>query len=153
MSDPSSEPVPAPITFGPQICADLGQGGEREWLLADGRGGFASGTVSGMRSRRYHGLLTVATGLPVRMLGVAAVDPVLLLTGGDVHLGVHEWRGGAVSPTGHLLLESFDLTDGLPRWRWRFGETVLEREIAVRHGEASAAVVLRLSFTWPGAGR
>jgi len=144
MSEPSSRPVPVPIAFGPQICADLDQGGQREWLLADGRGGYAMGTVSGLRTRRYHGLLTVATRLPVRMLAVAAVDPVVLLPGGDVNLGVHEWRGGAVSPTGHLLLESFDLTDGLPRWRWRVGETVLEREIAVRHGAASVAVVLRL---------
>ena len=144
MSAAPAGPTPLPIAFGPQICADLGQGGEREWLLPDGRGGYAMGTVSGLRTRRYHGLLTVTTGLPVRMLGVAAVDPVVLLPGGDVHLGVHEWRGGAVSPTGHLLLESFDLTDGLPRWRWRLGETVLEREIAVRHGEAAVAVVLRL---------
>jgi predicted glycogen debranching enzyme len=144
MSDHASGPDPVPIAFGPQICADLGQGGEREWLLADGRGGYAMGTVSGLRTRRYHGLLAVTTAMPVRMLAVAAVDPVVLLPGGDVHLGVHEWRGGAVSPTGHLLLESFDLTDGIPRWRWRFGETVLERELAVRHGEASVAVVLRL---------
>src|SRR5206468_9889316 len=78
MSEPASPPVPAPIAFGPQVCADLGQGGEREWLLADGLGGYAMGTVSGLRTRRYHGLLTVATGLPARMLGLAALDPVLL---------------------------------------------------------------------------
>jgi predicted glycogen debranching enzyme len=144
MTDPAAVPVPAPIAFGAQICADLDQGGQREWLLADGRGGYAMGTVSGLRTRRYHGLLAVATSLPQRMLGLAALDPVLLLPGGDVRLGVHQWRGGATSPTGHLLLQSFDLDEGVPRWRWRIGETVLEREIAMAPGEASVAVVFRL---------
>lgn len=144
MTDSAAGPEPTQIAFGPQICADLGQGGQREWLLADGLGGYAMGTVSGLRTRRYHGLLVVGTQLPVRMLGLASLDPVLLLASGPVHLAAHEWRGGAVSPEGHLLLESFDLDDGVPRWRWRVGETVLEREIAVQHGAASVAVVHRL---------
>ena len=144
MTGLAAGPEPTPIAFGPQICADLGQGGEREWLLADGLGGYAMGTVSGLRTRRYHGLLVVGTHLPARMLGLAALDPVLLLPSGPVHLGVHEWRGGTISPQGHLLLESFDLDDGVPRWRWRVGETVLEREIAVQHGAAHVAVVYRL---------
>ncbi len=144
MTEPTIPPTPNPIAFGPQTCADLGQGGEREWLLADGLGGYAMGTASGLRTRRYHGLLVVGTRLPVRMLGIASLDPVLLLPSGPVRLGVHEWQGGALSPEGHLLLESFDLDDGVPRWRWRVGESVLEREVAVRHGTASVAVVYRL---------
>jgi predicted glycogen debranching enzyme len=144
MTAQSTPPEPRPIAFGPQICADLDQGGQREWLLTDGLGGYATGTVSGLRTRRYHGLLAVSTGLPTRMLAVASLDPVLLLPGGPVRLGVQEWRGGALSPEGHLLLESFDLEDGVPRWRWRAGETVLEREVALQHGAASAAVVYRL---------
>ena len=144
MSEPTFPPEPASIAFGSQVCADLGQGGEREWLLADGLGGYAMGTVSGLRTRRYHGLLMVATGLPVRMLGLAALDPVLLPASGSVPLGVHEWGSGAVSPQGHLLLESFDLDDGVPRWRWRVGESVLQREIAVCHGSSCVAVVDRL---------
>src|SRR4051794_21869683 len=144
MTTPTSAAQPAPIAFGPQICADLAHGGAREWLLADGLGGYAMGTVSGLRTRRYHGLLTVATGLPVRKLGLAALDPVLLPASGPVHLGVHEWADGAVSPQGHLLLESFDLEDGVPRWRWRVGESVLQREVAVRQGSACVAIGARL---------
>src|SRR5690606_42002781 len=45
------------IRFGPQVCGDLAAGSAREWLLTDGRGGYAMGTVSGLRTRRYHGLL------------------------------------------------------------------------------------------------
>ena len=39
-----------------------------------------------------------------------------------------------VDPRGYELLERFDLTDGLPRWRWRIGDVVIERELAMAHG-------------------
>jgi len=50
------------IRLGPQACGSLHESSRREWLVADGLGGFAMGTVSGLRTRRYHGLLIVATG-------------------------------------------------------------------------------------------
>ncbi|MBV1848908.1 amylo-alpha-1,6-glucosidase [Catellatospora tritici] len=134
------------MRFGTQICGDLSLGGQREWLVADGRGGYAMGTVSGLRTRRYHGLLVVAGDTPAtRHVGLAALDPVLRLPGGEVvRLGSHEWADGTLDPRGHALLEEFTLVDGLPRWRWRIGTTVLERELAVRHGTPCVAVVHRL---------
>jgi predicted glycogen debranching enzyme len=134
------------IAFGPQVCTSLAEGGDREWLVCDGVGGYAMGTVCGLRTRRYHGLLVTGSGAPPgRRLGLVALDPVLVLpSGATVRLGVHEWPGGSVAPAGHLLLESFDLDDGLPRWRWRVGDVVLERELALRHGWPSLAVVHRL---------
>src|SRR4051794_41930511 len=103
MADPTSPPVPAPIAFGPQVCADLGQGGEREWLLTDGLGGYAMGTVSGLRTRRYHGLLMGAGPSPaVRHPGLVALDPGLRLPGGaGVRPGTHEWGAGGGGPGGH----------------------------------------------------
>ncbi|GIE85118.1 amylo-alpha-1,6-glucosidase [Actinoplanes regularis] len=138
--------VPFPITFGPQVCTDLTSGSAREWLVPDGTGGYAMGTVTGLRTRRYHGLLVVAGMTPAsRMLGLASLDAVLTLpSGARVRLGCHEWSGGAVEPRGHLLLTSFALIDGVPRWRWRIGDVVIEREIAMVHGRPSVAVVHRL---------
>lgn len=135
-----------PIRFGPATCTSLREGGDREWLVADGAGGYAMGTVCGLRTRRYHGLLVPAVDGPAaRRLGLVALDPVLVLpSGAQVRLGVHEWSGGAVAPTGHVHLERFDLDDGLPRWRWRVGGVVLERELAFVHGSPSLAVVHRL---------
>jgi hypothetical protein len=52
------------LTFGPQICGDLRAGATREWLVTDGLGGYAMGTVSGLRTRRYHGLLMVSGDTP-----------------------------------------------------------------------------------------
>ncbi len=135
------------VVFGAQVCGDLSAGATREWLVPDGTGGYAMGTVSGLRTRRYHGLLVVAEpGRPARRhLGLAALDPVLTLqSGASVSLATHEWDGGVVSPEGHTLLERFELVDGLPRWRWRIGPVVLERSIAMVHGSPHVGVVHRL---------
>jgi predicted glycogen debranching enzyme len=132
------------MDFGPQVCGDLAAGAAREWLVTDGVGGYAMGTVSGLRTRRYHGLLMVAEpGAPARRrLALAALDPELRLpSGAVVRLAVHEWSGGVISPEGHLALERFDLADGLPRWRWRIGDIVLTREVAMAYGTAHTAVV------------
>jgi predicted glycogen debranching enzyme len=136
------------VIFGTQVCGSLaeGAGTQREWLVPDGRGGYATGTVSGLRTRRYHALLVVAGRAPAaRKVGLVTLDPVLSTdSGATVRLGVHEWASGTVDPAGHRLLERFDLTDGLPRWRWRIGEVVLERELAMVYGQPSLAVVHRL---------
>ncbi|HYN97728.1 MAG TPA: glycogen debranching enzyme N-terminal domain-containing protein, partial [Pilimelia sp.] len=134
------------IRFGPQTCGDLAEGTTREWLVPDGLGGYAMGTVSGLRTRRYHGLLMVAGDTPAaRHLAVASLDPVVTLpSGAQVALGSHEWSDGTVHPRGFELLESFELVDGVPRWRWRLGDVVVERELAMRHGHPAVAVVHRL---------
>ncbi|GAB3874663.1 amylo-alpha-1,6-glucosidase [Dactylosporangium cerinum] len=135
------------VVFGAQVCGDLSAGAAREWLVPDGTGGYAMGTVSGLRTRRYHGLLVVAEpGRPARRhLGLAGLDPVLTLpSGATVSLATHEWDGGVVSPEGHTLLERFELVDGLPRWRWRIGPVVLERRLAMVHGSPHVGVVHRL---------
>src|SRR5258708_3943723 len=103
------------------------------------------GTVPGLRTRRYHGLLVVATRPPGgRMMGLAALDPVLVVGGRRVRLAVNEWAGGAVDPTGPLHLETFRLEDGLPAWRWSLGDVVLERRLAMARGRPAVAVVHRL---------
>jgi predicted glycogen debranching enzyme len=136
---------PLVLTFGRQDLADLDAAARREWLVADGLGGYAMGTMPGLRTRRYHGLLVVATRPPGgRMLGLAALDPTLVVGERRVRLAVHEWAGGAVDPTGHLQLETFRLEDGLPVWRWSLGGVVLERRLAMAAGRPAVAVVHRL---------
>ena len=93
------------IALGPQACGDLEDAAAREWLVADGLGGYAMGTVAGLRTRRYHGLLAVAAGGPAaRMLGLAALDPVLVVGDARYRLATDEWAAGVVDPRGHELL-------------------------------------------------
>ena len=134
------------IILGAQTCGSLAEGASREWLVTDGRGGYAMGTVAGLRTRRYHALLVVAGDRPAfRRVGLASLDPVLEFpSGARVQLGTHEWGTGVVSPAGHVHLERFDLTDGLPRWRWRIGDVVLERELAMLQGQPAIGLVHRL---------
>ncbi|PWU43943.1 amylo-alpha-1,6-glucosidase [Micromonospora globispora] len=134
------------IRFGPQVCGDPTTGSSREWLVPDGRGGYAMGTVSGLRTRRYHGLLVVAGETPAaRRVGLVSLDPAVILPSGErVRLGAHEWSSGEVDPRGFELLEQFALIDGVPRWRWRVGDVVIERELAMAYGRSCVAVVHRL---------
>jgi predicted glycogen debranching enzyme len=134
-----------PIQFGRQVCGSLNESASREWLVADGVGGFALGTVAGLRTRRYHGLLVVATQPPIgRRLGLTSLDPVLVLGDHRVRLAVHEWAGGGVDPDGHVHLATFELIDGVPRWRWAVGDVVLEREVAMARGRPAVGVVHRV---------
>ena len=127
------------------MCGQLDAASAREWLVTDGLGGFAMGTVGGLRTRRYHGLLVVATEPPIgRRLGLAALDPVLTIDGRRHELATREWSSGVVAPQGYRYLTSFDLIEGVPRWRWQVGEVVLEAEVAMLHGRPVTGVVHRL---------
>jgi predicted glycogen debranching enzyme len=118
-----------------------GCGADREWLLSDGTGGYAMGTVSGLRTRRDHAFLIT----PGRQVALVALDPVVILpSGAHLELATHEWASGAIAPQGHLLLAAFDQTDGVPRWRWRIGAVAIERELAMTHGRPGVAIVHRI---------
>ena len=121
------------ITFGRQVLGDLVASTAREWLVTDGLGGYAMGTVAGLRTRRYHGLLVVARDRPgERRVGLVALDAVLVVGDQRIRLATDEWVGGAVDPVGNQHLARFDLRDGVPTWQWSVNGVVIEREIG-RH--------------------
>ena len=65
----------SPVRFGREICGNLPAAESREWLVTNGIGGFASGTVSGSITRRYHGILIAALQPPLgRTQLVAVID-------------------------------------------------------------------------------
>ena len=137
--------VVSTITFGRQVTGDVDAASSREWLVTDGLGGYAMGTVSGLATRRYHGLLMVATAPPGgRMLGLASLDPVLFVGDRMVQLATHEWRDGSLAPEGLVHLDSFELRDGVPRWRWAIDDVVLEAELAMLHGRPAMGMSYRV---------
>ncbi|MEM8716273.1 MAG: glycogen debranching enzyme N-terminal domain-containing protein, partial [Cyanobacteria bacterium P01_G01_bin.4] len=70
------------LTFGRETCGDLAIAEQREWLVTNGIGGFASGTVAGLLTRRYHGLLVAALRPPLgRALLVAKLDETVEYNG------------------------------------------------------------------------
>ena len=72
------------LHLDPQICRNIEAATSREWLVTNGLGGYASGTVAGVNTRRYHGLLVASLSPPVqRMVLLAALEEWLILADGE----------------------------------------------------------------------
>jgi predicted glycogen debranching enzyme len=125
----------------PSLAAD-----EREWLEADGRGGFASGTVNGVRTRRYHGLLLAATTPPTgRMMLVNDVE--VWIESGDRRwsLSSHRYAEAVIHPDGASRLVAF-AHEPWPRWKYRTDDgVVVIQELYVRHGRATSVMTWTLA--------
>jgi predicted glycogen debranching enzyme len=114
----------------------------REWLEPDGLGGFASGTASGLRTRRYHALLLSAASPPTgRQVLVAGLDAAATLDGGTVPLSSQRYAPDVVHPDGMARLVVFN-NDPWPSWTYRVGDAaVIEQSLFVPRG--LPVVVLR----------
>src|ERR1700719_958625 len=131
----------AEVEFGREICGVLEVAEQREWLVTNGIGGFASGTVSGNLTRRYHGLLVAALHPPVgRMQLVAKLDETVRYDAVDYALGTNRWASGATEPQGYVHIESFRLDGITPVWRFAVGDALLEKHVGMRHGENTTYV-------------
>ena len=129
-------PEQAEVQFGREICGDLAAAESREWLVTNGIGGYASGTIAGSQTRRYHGLLVAALQPPVgRTQLVSDIDEIVHYDGADFSLATHRWAGGAVDPQGLLLLEDFHLAGSTPVWTYALADALLEKRVWMRQGE------------------
>ncbi len=148
-----SLPLPDRVHFGRAICGDLDQAERREWWLANGRGGYASGTLAGSLSRRYHGLLVAPVNPPLgRVLVLAKADATLIDGAREWPLATNRWASGAVDPQGYVHIESFRLEGRMPVWRYACGELRLEQRIWMEPGAHTTYVAYRLDGVGPGAG-
>ena len=123
--------------LGRPDCTALGVAERREWLVTNGRGSYAMGTVAGTLTRRYHGLLIAALEPPVaRRLLVPAVQLEVAYRGVTYALATNRWGGlGLRVPEGWRSIESFAVVDGVPRWTYALGDARLEVAIAMTYGE------------------
>ncbi|MBV8201909.1 MAG: glycogen debranching enzyme N-terminal domain-containing protein, partial [Acidobacteria bacterium] len=119
---------------------------QREWLVTNGLGGYASGTLAGVPTRRYHGLLVAALPAPIgRMLMLGQVSEVLRLPSGlIVRLGGDRLGGAGVEPPGAGHLRELRLEAGLPIWRYEVGEYAIEKRVFLAHLQNTAYVLYRL---------
>ena len=127
------------------ICDDLAAAEQREWLVTNGIGGFASGTVSGNLTRRYHGLLIAALNPPVgRTQLVAKVEGLVEYDGASYPLATNRWTSGAVEPRGYVHIQRFQLEGTTPVWLFAFDDALLEKRIWMRQGENTTYVQYRM---------
>lgn len=124
------------IRFGREICRDPELADGREWLVSNGLGSYASGTVSGALTRSYHGLLVAAITPPSdrRLLLAHLGETVAQDDGVRLELSSAIWRGGVRSPEAARWIERFELVAGLPRWLFSRDDLQMERRIWMEQG-------------------
>lgn len=138
------------LTLGRDRLGELRLVTEREWLVTNGIGGYASGTVSGALTRRDHGLLVAALDPPYRRtLMLAKLAERLGVDGIWIDLSTDLWASGAVDPQGHRHLLSFHLDGTIPVWTWEVAGGRLEKLVWMEHGENTTCVEYRLSAEGP----
>lgn len=121
--------------LGRDICSKAAAAEAAEWLVTNGIGGYAAGTIAGQPTRGYHGLLVAALDPPVGRT-VMLVTVLETVTVGDhrVDLGTIRWSDGTVAPNGASLLEEVRFNGTLPVWRYATPHFTLEKRVFMDHG-------------------
>ena len=121
------------VRIGQCTCSRLDESESREWLLSDGRGGYASGTVAGSPTRRYHGLLFDAVTPPTgRRLLLHSVQERVLLGDESFDLATNRWSDDSIAPRGYEHLTSFQLEGRTPTWTWSLRGVTIQRRLAIK---------------------
>jgi predicted glycogen debranching enzyme len=117
-----------------------------EWLVTNALGGYASGTIAGVASRRYHSLLIAALPAPLgRQVMLNHLSEMVRLPDGTTLLfGGEERAGGVLELYGADHLTEFRLEQGLPVWRYQAGDYAFEKRVLLPHRQNTVHVNYRL---------
>lgn len=131
------------ISFGEDVCRNLDSGLGREWLETNGIGGFASGTINGCNTRRYHGVLVAATKPPVgRFVLLSKFEETLIVNGRAYELSTNRYPG-VVHPQGFRFLTQFRL-DPFPVFTFSVDEVEVEKKLFMVRGQNTTVVTYKL---------
>src|ERR1700752_4944802 len=127
------------IRFGQDVCGNLEAALRREWLETNGLGGFASSTINGINTRRYHGLLVAATKPPVgRFVLLSKLEETLVVSDRSFDLSANRYPG-VVHPQGFRYLKQFRL-DPFPVFTYAIEGLEIEKSAFMIQGENSTGV-------------
>lgn len=116
-----------------------------EWLVTNGIGGYASASLSGALTRRYHGLLIAALRPPLqRTLLLAKLDETASYLAHSYPLFSNIWQNQKIDPRGHYFIEKFYLSGSIPNWEYRLGDAVLRKSIWMKPGANTTYVTYTL---------
>jgi len=134
------------IQFGREICGNLDIAESREWLVTNGIGGYATGTVAGLLTRRYHGLLVAALRPPLdRTLLLTKLEETVTYDTRSHSLYTNRWVDNIVSPTGYRHIEYFALEGTTPLWRFAVADALLEKRVWMQQGANTTYVQYTLT--------
>src|SRR5271170_4111466 len=122
------------IRFRRDVCDNLNEASSREWLETNGLGGFASSTIIGLNTRRYHGLLVAATKPPVgRLVLLSKLEETLFIDGQAFELSANRYPG-VIHPQGFRRLKQFRL-DPFPVFTYEVEGIEIEKTVFMIHDE------------------
>ncbi|HEY9769388.1 MAG TPA: amylo-alpha-1,6-glucosidase [Coleofasciculaceae cyanobacterium] len=133
------------IKFGREVCGNLEISEHREWLVTNGIGGYASGTVSGLLTRCYHGLLLATLKPPLGItLLLTKLDETVVY--GDVAYPLHtnRWADGTIAPHGYQQLERFYLEGTTPVWVYACGDALIEKRVWMQQQENTTYIQYKM---------
>ena len=131
------------ISISELTCRDYAKSSRLEWLETNGLGSFASGTVSGANTRRYHGLLVASLYPPVdRFVILSRLEETVLVGKQYYELAANQFRE-TISPKGYYLIQEFRLNP-FPRWIYNVSGLLLEKAVFMLPGENTTVVRYRL---------
>jgi predicted glycogen debranching enzyme len=145
---PADNPVPgfpSAVDFGREICSDLASAESREWLVTNGIGGYAFGTIPGHPTRSYHGLLVAALQPPLgRTLLLGKLDEAVRYGAQHFDLATNRWVSGEIVPEGFRHIERFHLEGNIPVWTFALADAQLEKRVFMQPGANTTFVMYRL---------
>jgi len=127
------------ITFDSKICTDYHEATKREWLETNGIGGFASSTVAGANTRRYHGMLTAATRPPLgRITMLSKFEETLFIGDVKYELSTNQFPN-VIYPEGYKFTKNFRLAP-FPIWTYMIDGIEIEKKFFMVHGSNTVVV-------------
>src|SRR5215467_14401145 len=134
----------AMIQFKKPVLGDLTDALSREWLETNGLGGFASSTIIGLNTRRYHGLLVAATKPPVgRFVLLSKLEETFFIESQAFELSANRYPG-VVHPQGFRYLKQFRL-DPFPVFTYEIEGIEIEKSVFMIHGENTTVIQYELT--------
>jgi predicted glycogen debranching enzyme len=129
-------------SLGRNILGNISEASQLEWLVTNGIGGYASSTVTGMNTRRYHGVLVAARRPPTeRIVLVNRLEETLFIDGEEVALSTNRYKN-TLSPCGYFFQESFH-NDPIPTWVFQYQDTLLIKSLFMVYGTNTTVVTYK----------
>src|SRR5579859_1704529 len=137
------------ISFDRATCTNLSEANRREWLETNGLGGFASSSITGLNTRRYHSLLIAATTPPTgRLALLSKLEETLIVEEKRFELSCNQYPG-VVHPQGYNYLKRFRL-DPFPVFTYEVEGIEIEKSLFRVHGENTTVIQYKLRGHAPG---
>ena len=124
------------VRFSQDVCTNLALSETKEWLITNGIGGYGAGTIAGLLTRRYHGLLVAALKPPLgRTLMLSKLNETVTYNNLNYDLYCDRWSDDTIFPQGYDNIAKFFLVGTTPVWQYKLIDALLEKRIWMQQGE------------------